>query len=152
MITRLSKFQILLACWLAFALCGTLQVAAQAQRGGGGGFGGGGGGFGGGGFGGGGAGGARTAGSTSRNYYNNGTVGEAMISVDPETRRLVVITDEDTGQFVSQVITNLDRPKPQVLIKVVFVEITRNDSLDFGVEGSYTKNIGNGLISGFMTN
>src|SRR5260221_13856420 len=91
------------------------KESARGQRGGGAG----GGGFGGGGFGGGTGGGARTAGSTSRTYYNNGTVGEAMISVDPDTRRLIVITDDETGQYVSQVITNLDRPKPQVLIKVV---------------------------------
>jgi len=60
-----------------------------------------------------------------------------MISVDPDTRRLIVITDEETGQYVSQVVSNLDRPKPQVLIKVVFLEVTHNDSLDLGVEGVY---------------
>lgn len=104
----------------------------------------------GGGFGGGAR--ATGAGNTSRPYYNNGTVGEAMISVDPETRRLIVITDEETGQYVGQVITNLDQPKPQVLIKVVFVEVTRNDSLDFGVEGSYNHSFGNSFFGGFMTN
>src|SRR2546423_9985408 len=75
-----------------------------------------------------------------------------MISVDPETRRLIVITDDETGGYVSQVISNLDRPKPQVLIKVVFLEVTHNNSLDFGVEGSYGKNIGNSFSSGLVTN
>src|SRR2546423_3705578 len=75
-----------------------------------------------------------------------------MISVDPETRRLIVITDDETGGYVSQVITNLDRPKPQVLIKVVFLEVTHNDSLDFGIEGSYNRNIGNSWFGGLMTN
>ena len=35
---------------------------------------------------------------------------------------------------------SLDRPKPQVLIKVVFLEVTHSDDLDFGVEGSYSHN------------
>src|SRR5204863_1162680 len=56
-------------------------------------------------------------------------------------------------RYISQVISNLDRPKPQVLIKVVFLEVTRNDSLDFGVEGSYGKDIGmNGVVAGYITN
>ena len=63
-----------------------------------------------------------------------------MISSDPETRRLIVITDEETSQYVSQVVSNLDRPKPQVLIKVVFLEVTHNDSLDIGIEGGYKRN------------
>src|SRR5205823_10135042 len=79
-----------------------------------------------------------------------GTVGEAMISVDPDTRRLIVITDDETGQYVSQVITNLDRPKPQVLIKVVFLEVTYNNSLDIGIEGGYTHNyFGNSATGAF---
>src|SRR5205823_3014305 len=62
--------------------------------------------------------------------------------------------DEDTGKYISQVVSNLDRPRPQVLIKVVFLEITHNDSSDIGIEGAYTKNIGNSWLNpmGFMTN
>jgi general secretion pathway protein D len=41
------------------------------------------------------------------------------------------------------VLTNLDRPKPQVLIKVVFVEVTHNNDSDIGVEGGWGKSIGN---------
>ncbi len=93
--------------------------------------------------GGGGGGGAGFGGTGSRSYTPNGTVGEAMISADPETRRLIVITDDDTSQFISQVITNLDRPKPQVLIKVVFLEVTHRKGLDVGIEGGRSKAIGN---------
>lgn len=126
---------------LSLLLLVTLPAAAQGTRGtGGGGFGGN---FGGG-FGGGGGGRALGSGSgATRQYYNNATVGEAMISADPESRRLIVITDEETGRYVSQVITNLDRPNPQVLIKVIFVEVTHNDTLDLGIEGGFTKNTGN---------
>jgi general secretion pathway protein D len=106
-------------------------------RGGGGNRGGGGGGAG---FGGG--------GSSSRSYYAPGTVGEAMVTVDPETRRIIVITDEETSQYVSQVVTNLDRPKPQVLINVVFLEVTYRNSLDLGVEGGTVQKINNSTTFG----
>ena len=122
---------------LALSLCAGLELHAQIQGGRGGG--GGGGGFGGGGGGGGGRAGGGS--STSRQYFPNGTVGDALISVDPDTHKLIVITDDETSQYVGQVITNLDRPKPQVLIKVVFLEVTYNNSSDIGVEGSFTKQL-----------
>jgi general secretion pathway protein D len=94
--------------------------------------------------------------SRSRNtggQYPNNQVGDAVISIDPETRSLIVIADDETSQYISQVVSNLDRPKPQVLIKVVFLEVTRNDSLDIGIEGSWGKDIGNnGVNMGYLTN
>lgn len=78
-------------------------------------------------------------GGGTRDYLNNTMVGEATISSDPETRRLIVITDEETSQYVSQVVSNLDRAIPQVLIKVVFVEATYREGLDIGIEGSYRR-------------
>lgn len=80
----------------------------------------------------------------ARDYMNNTMVGDAMITADPETRQLIIITDEETNEQIKTVISNLDRPKPQVLIKVVFVQVTHNDSLDFGVEGKYTHTVKNG--------
>src|SRR5271154_7161695 len=100
---------------------GVPAVHAQQRPGGGGG---GGGGFGGGGFGLFGGGGFNNfnrnggnSGSTSSTYNNNGTVGSATISVDPDTHNIVVIADEQTGDQISNVLANLDEPKPQVLIK-----------------------------------
>jgi general secretion pathway protein D len=94
--------------------------------------------------------------SRSRNtgsQYPNNQVGDAVISIDPETRSLIVIADDETSQYISQVVSNLDRPKPQVLIKVVFLEVTRNDSLDIGIEGTWGKDIGNnGINTGYLTN
>ena len=67
-------------------------------------------------FGGGGQGARRTGSSSSSSYYpGNSEVGDAVISIDPETRSLIVIADERTRQYISQVVSNLDRPKPQVL-------------------------------------
>jgi general secretion pathway protein D len=132
----------ILSIWLGLAF----QAGAQ-QRGGGGGFGGGAGGFGG----------NRSstgtsAGSTARQYPNNTTIGDAYFSIDPETRRVVFIADEATALAVSQVLSNLDRPKPQVLIKCVFLEVSRDDSSDIGIEGYYSKNLGNSWNSGLVTN
>ncbi len=84
---------------------------------------------------------------TTRSYPNNGTIGDAYFSIDPETRRVVTIADEDTSKYISQVLSNLDRPKPQVLIKVVFLEVTLTKGLDLGVEGGWTKPIGNDITA-----
>jgi general secretion pathway protein D len=133
-LTRLAT--LLLGAFLLAAL--SQNVMAQQRRGGGGA-----GRTGGGGNSGGGGGRALGSGSASeRQYYSNGTVGEAMVTSDPETRRIIVITDEETSKYVSQVITNLDQPKPQVLINVVFLEVTYRNTLDIGIEGGTTKNLG----------
>jgi general secretion pathway protein D len=118
-----------------------LALQASAQPRGGGGTGGG---FSGGGFGGTSRSGtssstSASAGST-RQYPNNTTIGDAYFSIDPETRRIVYIADEATAKALAQVLTNLDRPKPQVLIKVVFLEVIHNSASDIGVEGGWRNN------------
>jgi type II secretion system protein D len=103
------------------------------------------------GFGGSSSSGSRGSSSTStRDYPNSTMIGDALITSDPETRRLIVITDEQTHEHISQVISNLDKPKPQVLIKVVFAEVTYNNGLDLGVEGAFVKNTGS--FMGTVTN
>lgn len=77
----------------------------------------------------------------TRQYYGPSEVGEAMVTADPETRRLIVITDDETSQYIGQVITNLDRPKPQVLIKVVFIEVTYRNFSDIGLEAGTRKRV-----------
>lgn len=87
--------------------------------------------------------------SGSRQYNNSTQVGNATISSDPETGRIIVITDEETSEHISQVISNLDIPKPQVLIKVVFLEVTHNNALDIGVEGGFRdQSVGGGSSAG----
>jgi general secretion pathway protein D len=88
--------------------------------------------------------------SSSTGQYPNNQVGDAVISIDPDTRNLIVIADPDTTRYISNVVWNLDRPKPQVLIKVVFIEVTHNNSSDIGVEGSFNK--GSSFPSSFVTN
>ena len=84
---------------------------------------------------------SNTAGTT-RQYRNNTQLGDALIQIDPESRSLIIVADDDTQAEITRVIKNLDRPKPQVLIKVLFAQVTLDNSTDFGVEGSYAFNVG----------
>jgi general secretion pathway protein D len=68
-------------------------------------------------------------------------VGDALITSDTETRRLIVVTDDDTNENIKTIIATLDRPKPQVLINVVFVQVTHANDLDLGAEASYSGRI-----------
>lgn len=124
---------------LCLGLCATLPLQAQQRAAGGGNFGGGG-------FGNFGGNRATTSSSSSstRSYPSSGTIGDAYYSIDPESRRVLVIADAETSRSVFEVLSNLDRPKPQVLIKVVFLEVTYNNASDIGIEGSFGKNIGDG--------
>ena len=152
-------YQKLIGGVLIFLFCAVIEIHAQGGRGGGGGGGGGGGfgGFGGGGGGGGGNNFNRGGGnnSTSGQYNNNGTVGSAVISVDPVTHNLIVIADKQTSEQIRRVVENLDVPTPQVLIKVVFLEVQHNNSSEIGVQGTYTGgSLGKDLaqITGHVTN
>src|SRR5512133_2361645 len=93
-----STWRACFAAALCF-LCAATQVRAQFGPGGFGGFQGGGGSS------------RRGGSSNTRTYNNNSTVGDAVFSIDPETRSLIVIADEETGRYISQVVSNLDTPK-----------------------------------------
>ncbi|HYG22803.1 MAG TPA: hypothetical protein VEH04_08480 [Verrucomicrobiae bacterium] len=132
-----------LRCLAGFFACclATFTVHAQGQ-GGFGGFGG----FGGGGQGGNQANRARAAGQ----YTPNNQVGAAQVSID-DSGNLVVIGDESTIEQIRQVLADLDVPRPQVLIKVVFLEVQHTEGRDIGIEGAYGKNIGNGMTNNLAT-
>ena len=134
---------------VGLCLCAAIEAHAQQRPTTGFGTFGSGGGLGGGGLGGGRSGGSSgTGGNLNGNQYNpNGGVGSAIISMDPDTRNITVIADEATMKSVSQVIESLDKPKPQVLIKVVFLELQHNNASDIGFEGAFTHNI-DGTTSG----
>lgn len=61
----------------------------------------------------------------------------AIIQYDAESGQIVVIADEETNQYIQQVIESLDQPIPQVLIKVLFLEVTHTKDLDLGVQANY---------------
>jgi len=138
------KWKQLLGGALAFLLCATFEVHAQVRTGGGGG----GGGFGFGGFGGGGGGGFRGGGaSTASTYNNNGSVGAATFAIDPTTHAIVFTADAKTAEQIKALIATLDRPKPQVLIKVVFLEVQHDNTSDIGIEGGWTGGAGNNMVA-----
>ncbi|MGC8990310.1 MAG: type II secretion system protein GspD [Verrucomicrobiia bacterium] len=85
--------------------------------------------------------------SSTTTYPSATSIGAATFMSDPETRKLVVVTDEETAQYIANVVTNLDRRPPQVLIKVVFMEATYRKDLDIGVEGGISRSI-NGAAQG----
>lgn len=123
---------------LASLLLGT--VSALAQVGGAGAAGRGGiGGGGAGGIGAGAGGGAGGSGANGvRQYQNSTLVGDAMITSDVDTRRLIIVTDDATNENIKTIVANLDKPKPQVLINVVFLQVTHENDLDLGAEATYT--------------
>ncbi|SRR5579862_638718 len=97
------------------------------------------------------SGGSSGGGSSTRQYRNNTMLGDALIQIDPESRSLIIVADDETNAEVMKVIKNLDRPKPQVLIKVLFAQVTLDKSLDLGVEGSYNFNVGHLPISQLLS-
>lgn len=126
-----------LGATLALVLGATIQTHAQF------------GGF----FNGGGGGQNRQATSTTTTYNPAGNVGNASIMVDPDTHNLIINADEETTKAMMEVVKNLDRPQPQVLIKVVFLEVTHNDSFDFGIEGQFNgQSSAFGRVTSYLTN
>ncbi len=88
--------------------------------------------------GGGGGGGGASGASSTRQYNNTTVVGDAMITSDMDTRRLIVVADEDTNANIRSIIAGLDKPKPQVLINVVFLQVEHDKDLDLGAQATYT--------------
>ncbi|MFM9030565.1 MAG: type II secretion system protein GspD [Opitutaceae bacterium] len=74
----------------------------------------------------------------NRQYTNSTMVGEATITSDLQTRRLIVVTDDETNENIRNIIQTLDKPKPQVLINVVFVQVTHDKGVDLGAEAVFT--------------
>jgi general secretion pathway protein D len=92
-----------------------------------------------------GTGGANAA--NSRQYLNSTMLGDALITSDPTTRRLIVVADDQTNESIKTIISQLDKPKPQVLINVVFLQVTHGESLDLGAEGKFFRQYGGGAGS-----
>lgn len=62
--------------------------------------------------------------------------GQVIIIADPDTNSLMVRTAPKNYDRVRAVIDEMDRPLPQVLIKVLIAEVTHDNELDFGFEFS----------------
>ncbi len=76
--------------------------------------------------------------------------GEVTVVADADTNSLLVSTASKYEKQVRDIIEQLDRPVPQVLIKVLIAEVSHNNSNDFGVDFSIlnTRASGNGVTAG----
>ncbi|QOV91160.1 secretin N-terminal domain-containing protein [Humisphaera borealis] len=70
--------------------------------------------------------------------------GEVFVVADRDTNALLVTTKTKHQERVKQIIGELDRPVPQVLIKVLVAEVTHDDGADFGVDFSIVNRRANG--------
>jgi general secretion pathway protein D len=84
-----------------------------------------------------GAGAAPTAVSTSEGSVNNNDLSdETYFQADTTTNSLLILTSTKNYGRVKPIIDDLDKPVGQVLIKVLFAEITHSDTIDLGTEFS----------------
>jgi general secretion pathway protein D len=91
----------------------------------------------------------RSTASRSTTYPSSTDIGQARITYDAETRSIIVVADEATAAHITNVISQLDRPTPQVLIKCVFMEATYSKGSDIGVKGTYSHTISSKNIDAF---
>ncbi|HUO07387.1 MAG TPA: type II secretion system secretin GspD [Phycisphaerae bacterium] len=76
--------------------------------------------------------------------------GQVFVVANVDTNSLLITTKASLKDQVIKILDDLDRPIPQVLIKVLIAEVTHNDSDDIGVELSALDQriSGNGITAG----
>ena len=74
--------------------------------------------------------------SSSMMHVVTDLTGEVSVVADPDTNSLLVTTATKYQQQVKHIIEELDKPVPQVLIKVLIAEVTHEDAGDWGVDFS----------------
>lgn len=67
-----------------------------------------------------------------------GVRGAMSSQYNPETGDVIIRTSERNRARVMALLEQLDRPRPQVLIKCRIVDVTTDDALALGTEGSFT--------------
>jgi general secretion pathway protein D len=88
--------------------------------------------------------------STRTDEYPSSTdIGQARITYDQETRSIIVVADDETAMHITNMVRQLDRPTPQVLINCVFMEATHAKGLDIGVDGYYQHTISSDKFEAF---
>ena len=75
--------------------------------------------------------------------------GQVVVVSDPDTNSLLVTTASRYELQVRQIIAELDRPVPQVLIKVLLAEVTHDNNADFGTDFSILNTRPNGKGQSF---
>ncbi|MGE5297523.1 MAG: secretin N-terminal domain-containing protein [Solirubrobacterales bacterium] len=72
---------------------------------------------------------------------------ETYFEADPNTNSLLCMTSKKNYDKIKPIIEELDKPVGQVLIKVLFAEVTLTDQLDVGTELAMTNVNNNGTIT-----
>lgn len=76
-------------------------------------------------------------GGTSSSSSDSGDLSEeTYFEADPNTNSLLCMTSSKNYDKIRPIIEELDKPVSQVLIKILFAELTHNDSVDLGTEFS----------------
>jgi len=78
--------------------------------------------------------------TSSSSSSSTGLVGDVYVQADEDTNALVVMTSPSNYEKIKKVIDDLDKPVPQVLIKVLIAEVTEDASMDLGTEFSFLNN------------
>ena len=66
-----------------------------------------------------------------------GLLGQVYVVANTDTNALLVMTLPKYFPKVQEMIKQLDRPIPQVLIRVLIAEVTHNDTVDLGADFSF---------------
>ncbi|MFW6059131.1 MAG: type II secretion system secretin GspD [Phycisphaeraceae bacterium] len=61
-------------------------------------------------------------------------IGNVTAVADQSTNTLLVLTQEANFPRIRAILEELDRPVPQVMVRVLVAELTHSDALDFGTE------------------
>ena len=83
----------------------------------------------------------RSSSRSTTTYPASTDIGQARITYDAETRSIIIVADEETASHITNMVHQLDRPTPQVLINCVFMEATYSKGTDIGVDGTYQHTI-----------
>lgn len=95
--------------------------------------------------------GTSSAAATGANIHaTSELIGQVIVVADSDTNSLIVSTARKYQEQVKKIIMELDRPVPQVLIKVLVAEVTRDRTDDLGIDFSIldTRASGKGLTVG----
>ena len=83
---------------------------------------------------------ARTFGATQPSAGTEQAIGalsgQVHIVADEDTNSLLILTAPENFDRMREILAELDRPVPQVLIKVLIAEVTHGTTVDLGVEFS----------------
>jgi general secretion pathway protein D len=77
---------------------------------------------------------------------------EAVILADKDTNTLIINATPDQHRDIERTIAELDRPRRQVLIETVLVEVTLDEGMDLGVEWAVSKGLAVGGAASLSKN